>query len=149
MRASIKVLTDPRASRSAKTASAAYVQRNFGIDPAKDYQHLNQAELQLDSLKTEMGKSMLAMGEAQASVMQKLKMMGAKIPREQFTTGAQLNALNNAIKMFDEKITEAEDAGDKASKGMYMKARDKALKTLVSQMNHPFSTAQSKEESGE
>lgn len=112
MKANIDVVTNPKASRSSKLISSAYLQRSFGIDPARDYAHINQAQLALDSIKGDIGKTMLAMGENQKTVAMKMLALGSK-DKTQYTTAATFSALLNGINKLQEMYDAAEDKNDK------------------------------------
>lgn len=112
MKANIDVVTNPKASRSSKLISSAYLQRSFGIDPARDYAHINQAQLALDSIKGDIGKTMMAMGENQKTVAMKMLALGSK-DKTQYTTAATFSALLNGINKLQEMYDAAEDKNDK------------------------------------
>lgn len=127
IRANIKVVTNPNASRSSRIASSAFLQRNFGIDAAKDYQHLNQVEAQMDALKAELGKSMLAMGESKEQVFQKMLMLGSgKKVKEEFISGSDIERLTQGVSKMMETYNTLKESNDPMEKGMAMQAFESA-----------------------
>jgi hypothetical protein len=144
MRASMKVVTDPSASRSAKLASSAFLQRGFGIDPAKDYIHINQVEMQMDALKGEIGKAFLSLGEGYQQMHQKMQMVGIKPPKTQYVTGSTLSAMNTAIEQLKDAIKESED--DKSMQGMFKAQLVEAIEKRSKLWELPFSDKESQED---
>lgn len=144
MKANIDVVTNPKASRSSKLISSAYLQRNFGIDPARDYAHINQAQLALDSIKGDIGKTMMAMGENQKTVAMKMATLGVK-DNTKFTTAGTFPALTKSMKEVAEMMEIAESNGDKALVGKLQGTLIGLADKLRAQSLLPMSTAEAKD----
>ena len=144
MKANIDVVINPKASRSSKLISSAYLQRSFGIDPARDYAHINQAQLALDAIKGDIGKTMLAMGENQKSVAMKMLTLGTK-DTTKFTTAGTFPALTKSMKEVAEMMEIAESNGDKALVGKLQGTLIGLADKLRAQSLLPMSTAEAKD----
>lgn len=128
---SVRTYVSPTANRMAKIASASYIQKAFGIDVDKDFAELNRASLQVDALKAEMGKSLMAMGaNSDSNYMKMMIGTSSKQGKTDLLSGDDIKKVSASLLELGDRIDSLTSDGRDEDAGELKKVYSNLVKRL-------------------